>query len=157
MKNLWKDPYVPYIGRSNQLKRDMGKDKYNVYALSGPWKKLNYLIEGCGFLVITDCMAVKSLLNMKTTNIYMLRWQIATQEYSGNMTIFHKDGNIQKNAYGLSRWSLPNDINNAAYVTQESSPQIPIEGMSVTDLKTTLFEEVRLSYTQYKSCSILCQ
>ncbi|MBW0471362.1 hypothetical protein O181_011077 [Austropuccinia psidii MF-1] len=68
-------------------------------------------------------------------------WQIATQAYSGNMTIFHKDGNIQKNAYGLSRCSLPNDINNSAYVTQKSSPQIPIEGMSVTDLNTTLFEE----------------
>ncbi|MBW0482291.1 hypothetical protein O181_022006 [Austropuccinia psidii MF-1] len=73
------------------------------------------------------------------------------------MTIVQKDGNIHKNAYGLSRWSLLNDINNPAYVTQESSSQIPIEGISVTDLNTTLFEEVRNSYTQYKSCSILCQ
>ncbi|MBW0558442.1 hypothetical protein O181_098157, partial [Austropuccinia psidii MF-1] len=87
----------------------------------------------------------------------MLRWQIAIQEYRGNMTIFHKYGNIHKIADGLSRWPLPNNIDNPAYVPEEASPQIPIEGISVTDLNTTFFEEVRNSYTQDKNCSILCQ
>ncbi|MBW0583172.1 hypothetical protein O181_122887, partial [Austropuccinia psidii MF-1] len=87
----------------------------------------------------------------------MLRWQIAIQEYRGNMTIVHKDGNIHKNADGLSRWRLPNNIDNPSYVTEEASPQIPIEGISVTDLKTTFFEEIRNSYTQDKNCSILWQ
>ncbi|MBW0591535.1 hypothetical protein O181_131250 [Austropuccinia psidii MF-1] len=87
----------------------------------------------------------------------MLRWQMAIQEYRGNMTIFHKDGNIHKNADGLSRWKLPNNIDNPAYVPEEASPHIPIEGISVTDLNTTFFEEVRHSYTQDKNCSILCQ
>ncbi|MBW0593959.1 hypothetical protein O181_133674 [Austropuccinia psidii MF-1] len=87
----------------------------------------------------------------------MLRWQIAIQEYRGNMTIVHKDGNIHKNADGLSRWPLPNDIDNPAYVTEEASPQIPIERISVTDLNTTFFEEVRNSYTQDRNYSILCQ
>ncbi|MBW0555645.1 hypothetical protein O181_095360 [Austropuccinia psidii MF-1] len=87
----------------------------------------------------------------------MLRWKIPIQEYRGNMAIFHKDGNIHKNADGLSRCPLPNDIDNPSYVPEEASPQIPIEGISVTDLKTTFFEEVRNSYTQYKNCSILCQ
>ncbi|MBW0548461.1 hypothetical protein O181_088176 [Austropuccinia psidii MF-1] len=94
---------------------------------------------------------------MKTPNRHILRWQIAIQEYRGNMTIVHKDGNIHKTADGLSRWPLPNNIHNPAYVTEEASPQIPIEGISVTDLNTTFFEEVRNSYTQDKNCSILCQ
>ncbi|MBW0491632.1 hypothetical protein O181_031347 [Austropuccinia psidii MF-1] len=87
----------------------------------------------------------------------MLSWQIAIQEYRGNMNIVHKDGNIHKNADGLSRWSLTSDIDNTAYVPEEASPQISIEGISVTDLNTNFFEEVRSSYTQDKNCSILLQ
>ncbi|MBW0550376.1 hypothetical protein O181_090091 [Austropuccinia psidii MF-1] len=64
--------------------------------------------------------------------MHMLRCQIAIQEYRGNMTIVNKDGNIHKNADGLSRCPLPNDINNPAYVPEEASPQIPIKGLSVT-------------------------
>ncbi|MBW0553978.1 hypothetical protein O181_093693 [Austropuccinia psidii MF-1] len=94
---------------------------------------------------------------MKAPNRHMLRWQISIQEYRGNMTIVYKDGNIHKNADGLSRWPLPNKIDNPAYVTEEASPQIPIEGISFTDLNTTFFEEVRNSYTHDKNCSILCQ
>ncbi|MBW0532322.1 hypothetical protein O181_072037 [Austropuccinia psidii MF-1] len=120
-------------------------------------EKLNYFLERCVFEVITDCTAVKSLLNMKTPKRHMLRWQIAIQEYRGNMTIFHKYGNIHKSADGLRVWPLKNNINNPAYVPEEASPQIPIEGYSVTDLNTTFFEEVRNSYTQDKTCIILCQ
>ncbi|MBW0567909.1 hypothetical protein O181_107624 [Austropuccinia psidii MF-1] len=94
---------------------------------------------------------------MKTPNRRMLRWQIAIQEYRGNMTIVHEDGNIHKNVDGLRRWPLPNNIDSPAYVPEEASTQIPIEGISVLDLKTKLFEEVRNSYTQVKTCSILCQ
>ncbi|MBW0526506.1 hypothetical protein O181_066221 [Austropuccinia psidii MF-1] len=75
----------------------------------------------------------------------------------GQFDYVHKDGNIHKNADGLSRWPLPNNIDNPAYVPEEASPQIPIEGISVTDLNTTFFEEVRNSYTQDKNCRILCQ
>ncbi|MBW0537497.1 hypothetical protein O181_077212 [Austropuccinia psidii MF-1] len=57
------------------------------------------------------------------------------------MTIVHKYGNISKNADGLSRWPLPNYIDNPEYVPEEASPHIPIEGISVTDLNTTFFEE----------------
>ncbi|MBW0517499.1 hypothetical protein O181_057214 [Austropuccinia psidii MF-1] len=87
----------------------------------------------------------------------MLRWQIAIQEYRSNMTIVHKDGNVHKNAAGLSRLQLPNDINNPTYVPEEASPQIPTEGISVTDLNSTFLEEVRNSYTQVKNFTILCQ
>ncbi|MBW0577300.1 hypothetical protein O181_117015 [Austropuccinia psidii MF-1] len=73
------------------------------------------------------------------------------------MTIVHKDGNIHKNVDGLCRWPLPNNLDNPAYVPEEASPQISIEGISVTDLNTTVFEEVRHSYTQDKYCNIWCQ
>ncbi|MBW0565972.1 hypothetical protein O181_105687 [Austropuccinia psidii MF-1] len=73
------------------------------------------------------------------------------------MTIVHKYGNINKNAYGLSRWPLTNNIHNPAYLPEEASPKIPMEGISVTDPNTTFFEEVRNRYTQDKNFSILCQ
>ncbi|MBW0553030.1 hypothetical protein O181_092745 [Austropuccinia psidii MF-1] len=87
----------------------------------------------------------------------MLSRQIAIQEYRGNMNIVHKDGNINKNEDGPSRWPLQNNIDNTAYVLEEASSQIPIEGISVPDLNTTFFEEVRNSYNQAKNCSILYQ
>ncbi|MBW0475476.1 hypothetical protein O181_015191 [Austropuccinia psidii MF-1] len=118
-------------------------------------EKLHYYLDGSVFEVITDCNAVKSLLNMKTPNRHMLRWQIAIQEYRGNMTIVHKAGNIHKNADGLSRWALANTPDNPAYVPLEAELQIPIEGINITDIGTELFEEVRESYKQDKSFHIL--
>ncbi|MBW0534461.1 hypothetical protein O181_074176 [Austropuccinia psidii MF-1] len=94
---------------------------------------------------------------MKTPNRHMLRWKIAIQEYRGNITIVHKDGNIHKNADGLRTWPLPNNIYNPSHFPEEAFSQIPMEAISVTDLNTTFFEEVRNSYTQDKNCRILCQ
>ncbi|MBW0511398.1 hypothetical protein O181_051113 [Austropuccinia psidii MF-1] len=71
----------------------------------------------------------------------MLRWQIAIQEYRGNMTIVHKVVNIHKNADGLSRWELANTPDNKAYVPLEAEPQIPIEGINITNIGTEFFEE----------------
>ncbi|MBW0552946.1 hypothetical protein O181_092661 [Austropuccinia psidii MF-1] len=84
----------------------------------------------------------------------MLRWQIAIQEYRGNVTIVHKAGNIHKNADGLSRWALPNTFDNLAYAPTSAEPQIPIEGINITDVETEFFEEVRESYKQYNNCHI---
>ncbi|MBW0496003.1 hypothetical protein O181_035718 [Austropuccinia psidii MF-1] len=78
---------------------------------------------------------------MKTPKRHILRWQIAIQEYRGNMTIFKKDGNTHNNPDGLRRCTLPNNIDNPAYLPEEASLQIPMEGISVTDLNTTSFEE----------------
>ncbi|MBW0560732.1 hypothetical protein O181_100447 [Austropuccinia psidii MF-1] len=80
-----------------------GASQIEFLCLVWALEKLNYFLEGCVFEVITDCTAVKSLLNMKNPNRNMLRWQIAIKEYRGNMTIVHKDGNIHKNEDGLSR------------------------------------------------------
>ncbi|MBW0481214.1 hypothetical protein O181_020929 [Austropuccinia psidii MF-1] len=71
-------------------------------------EKLHYYLEGAVCEFYTDCTALKALLNMKTTNRQMLRWQIAIQEYRGNMTIIYKEVKSNTNADGLSRWTLDN-------------------------------------------------
>ncbi|MBW0560004.1 hypothetical protein O181_099719 [Austropuccinia psidii MF-1] len=85
----------------------------------------------------------------------MLRWQIAIQEYRGNVTIVHKAGNICMNADGLIRWALANTPDNPGYVPLEAEPKIPIEGINITVIGTEFFEEVRESYKQDKNCHIL--
>ncbi|MBW0572335.1 hypothetical protein O181_112050 [Austropuccinia psidii MF-1] len=57
-----------------------GASQMECLCLVWALEKLNDFLEGCLFEVITDCTAVKSLLNMKTPNRHMLRWQIAIQE-----------------------------------------------------------------------------
>ncbi|MBW0534139.1 hypothetical protein O181_073854 [Austropuccinia psidii MF-1] len=79
-------------------------------------------------------------------SVHMLRWQIAIQEYRENMTIVHKAGNYHKNVDGLSKWELPNTTDNLSYVPTGAEPQIPIEGINITDVGTEFFEEVRESY-----------
>ncbi|MBW0565691.1 hypothetical protein O181_105406 [Austropuccinia psidii MF-1] len=68
----------------------------------------------------------------------MLRWQNTIEEYRGNITTFHKSGNIHKNSDGLSRWPLANTPDIPAYVPLEAEPQIPIEGINITDIASTL-------------------
>ncbi|MBW0561947.1 hypothetical protein O181_101662 [Austropuccinia psidii MF-1] len=92
---------------------------------------------------------------MKTPNRNTLRWQIAIQEYRGNMTIVQKAGNIHNNADELSMWALANTPDNPAYVPLEAEPQIPIEGINITDIGTEFFEEVIEYYKQDKNCHIL--
>ncbi|MBW0585441.1 hypothetical protein O181_125156, partial [Austropuccinia psidii MF-1] len=117
-------------------------------------EKLYYYLDKTVFDVITVCNAVKSLLNMKTPNGHMLRWQIAIQEYRGDMTIVHNSGNIHKNSDGLSRWALENTPDNPAWVPQEEHY---IEGICVTDIGTEFFNQVKESYKIDKNCHILSQ
>ncbi|MBW0524821.1 hypothetical protein O181_064536 [Austropuccinia psidii MF-1] len=117
-------------------------------------EKLHYSLDGTVFDVITDCNAVKPLLNMNTPNRHMLRCQIAIQEHSGNMTIAHKSGNIHKNADGISRWALANTPENPAWVPQE---EYHIEGICFTDIVIELFNQAQEIYKMDKSCQILCQ
>ncbi|MBW0589178.1 hypothetical protein O181_128893 [Austropuccinia psidii MF-1] len=53
----------------------------NIECLCLVWalEKHHYYLEGAVFEVYTNCTALKYLLNMKTTNRHMLRWQIAIQ------------------------------------------------------------------------------
>ncbi|MBW0485874.1 hypothetical protein O181_025589 [Austropuccinia psidii MF-1] len=84
----------------------------------------------------------------------MLRWQIAIQEYRGNMSIVHKAGNIHKSSDRLSRWALANTPDSPAYVPLKEESQIPIERINITDSWTKFFEEVRQSYKQDRNCYI---
>ncbi|MBW0473024.1 hypothetical protein O181_012739 [Austropuccinia psidii MF-1] len=85
----------------------------------------------------------------------MLIWQIDIQEYRGNTTIINKAVNILNNADGLSRWALLNRPHDPAYFPPNAEPQIPIEGINITDVGTEIFLEVRESYKKDKNCHIL--
>ncbi|MBW0526591.1 hypothetical protein O181_066306 [Austropuccinia psidii MF-1] len=91
---------------------------------------------------------------MKPPNRIFLRWQIAIQEYRGNMTFVHKSANIHKNVDALSRWALPNTPENPEWVPQEEDH---IEGICVTDIGTEFFNQVEESYIIDKNCHILSQ
>ncbi|MBW0507189.1 hypothetical protein O181_046904 [Austropuccinia psidii MF-1] len=83
-----------------------GESQIECLCLVWALEKLHYYLDGTVFDVITDCNAVKSLINMKTPNRHTLRWQIAIQEYRGDITIVHKSGNIHKNADGICKIRL---------------------------------------------------
>ncbi|MBW0533902.1 hypothetical protein O181_073617 [Austropuccinia psidii MF-1] len=147
---------VCYISRQiKPTEARYGESQMECLFLVWALEKLHYYLDGSVFEVITDFNAVKSLLNMKTPNRHMLRWQIAIQEYRGKMTIVYKAGKIQKIAYGVSRWELANTPYKPAYVPLEAEPQIPIEGINIIDIGTEFFEEVRESYKKDKNCHIL--
>ncbi|MBW0530237.1 hypothetical protein O181_069952 [Austropuccinia psidii MF-1] len=77
---------------------------------------------------------------MKTTNRHILRWQIAIQEYRGNMTIIYKEGKSHTNADGLSRCPLDNFKSNPAY-SPEVAAKIPIHFMEIDRKKKFIFSE----------------
>ncbi|MBW0469340.1 hypothetical protein O181_009055 [Austropuccinia psidii MF-1] len=103
-------------------------------------EQLHYYLEGAVFEVYKDCAALKSLPNMNTTNRYMLRWQIAIQEYRGNMTIIYKESKSHTNADGLRRRPLDNVKSNTAY-DPEAAAKIPINFMEIDREKNFRFSE----------------
>ncbi|MBW0575348.1 hypothetical protein O181_115063 [Austropuccinia psidii MF-1] len=107
-----------------------------VWALEKP----HYYLEGAVFEVYTYCTALKSLLNMKTTNRHMLIWEIAIQEYRGNMTIIYKEVKSHTNADGLSIWLLDNVKSNPAY-DPEVAAKISIHFMEADRKKNFRFSE----------------
>ncbi|MBW0506345.1 hypothetical protein O181_046060 [Austropuccinia psidii MF-1] len=77
---------------------------------------------------------------MKTTNRHMLRWQIAIQQYKGNMTIICKEFKSHKNADDLRRWPLDNIKSNPAY-DPEVAAKIPIHFMEIDRRKNFRISE----------------
>ncbi|MBW0538766.1 hypothetical protein O181_078481 [Austropuccinia psidii MF-1] len=102
--------------------------------------KLHYYLEGEVFQVYTDLTALKSLLNMQTTNRHILRWKITIQEYRGNMNIIYKEGKSHTNADGLSRCPLDNVKSNPAY-EPEVAVKTPVQFMEVDRRKNFIFSE----------------
>ncbi|MBW0476970.1 hypothetical protein O181_016685 [Austropuccinia psidii MF-1] len=115
-------------------------------------EKVNHYLDCTVFDVITDCNTVKYLLKMKTLNQHVLRWQIAIQEYRGNMTIVHKSGNTHENADGIRRWTLANRTEKPAWIPQEENH---IEGIYITEIDTEFFIQVKESYKVDKKFHIL--
>ncbi|MBW0525693.1 hypothetical protein O181_065408 [Austropuccinia psidii MF-1] len=132
-----KEAPICYISRQiKPTEARYGESQMECLCLVWELEKLHYYLDGSVFEVIADCNSMKSLLNMKTPNRHMLRWQRAIQEYRGNMTIVHKSGNIHKNADVLSSWALANTPDNPAYVPLEEEPQIQTKGLNITDIGT---------------------
>ncbi|MBW0530339.1 hypothetical protein O181_070054 [Austropuccinia psidii MF-1] len=77
---------------------------------------------------------------MKTTNRHMLRWQIAIQEYRGNMNHIYKEGKSHTNADGLRKWPLVNFKSNPAY-DPEVAAKIPIHFKEIDRKKNFRFSE----------------
>ncbi|MBW0462384.1 hypothetical protein O181_002099 [Austropuccinia psidii MF-1] len=77
---------------------------------------------------------------MKTTNRHMLRWQIAIQEYRGNMTITYKKGKSNTNADGLAKWPLDNFKRNTDYDAELAS-KFPIHFMEIDRRKNFKFSK----------------
>ncbi|MBW0473969.1 hypothetical protein O181_013684 [Austropuccinia psidii MF-1] len=147
---------VCYIsGQIKPTEAIYGSSQIECLFLVRALEKLYYYVDGSFFQVIADCTALKSLLNMEILNRNMWSWQISIQEYRGNMTIVHKVGNIFKNADGLSRGELANTPDNTAHVPLGAEPQIPIQGINITNIGTEFFEEVGQSYKPEKNCHIL--
>ncbi|MBW0493549.1 hypothetical protein O181_033264 [Austropuccinia psidii MF-1] len=74
----------------------------------------------------------------------MLMWQIAIQEYRGDMNIIYKEGKHHTNADGLSRWPLDNVKNNPAF-DPEVAAKIPIHFMEIDRRKNFRFSEWALA------------
>ena len=75
------------------------------------------------------------------------------------MTIIHRDGNIHKNADGLSRWPLPNNPSNPAYDPEEKEEgsRFPIMGIHVFTFKTEFFDQVKEGYAGDHNAVILTE
>ncbi|MBW0548148.1 hypothetical protein O181_087863 [Austropuccinia psidii MF-1] len=132
---------ICYISR--QLKNSearYGATQTECLCLVWALEKLHYYLEGAFFEVYTGCTALKYLLNMKTTNRHILRWQIAIQEYRGNMNIIYKEGKSHTNADGLSMWPLDNVKSNPAY-DPEVSAKTPIHFMDIDRKKNFRLSE----------------
>ncbi|MBW0561739.1 hypothetical protein O181_101454 [Austropuccinia psidii MF-1] len=130
-------PFKPYIDA--EFSQGLGASLHHRQIVDGEpreglicyiSRETPLLFGGAVFEVYTDCTALKSLLNIKTTNRHILRWQIAIQEYRGNMTIIYKEGKSHTNEDGLSRWQIDNVKRNPAY-DPEVAAKIPIHFMEI--------------------------
>ncbi|MBW0526943.1 hypothetical protein O181_066658 [Austropuccinia psidii MF-1] len=132
---------ICYISRQTKdSEARYGATQTECLCLVWALEKLHSHLEGAVFEVYTDCTALKSLLNMKTTNRHMLRWQIVIQEYRGNLTIIYKEGKSHTNADGLSSWPPDNVKRNPAY-DPEVAAKIPIHFMEIDRRKSFIFLE----------------
>ncbi|MBW0468478.1 hypothetical protein O181_008193 [Austropuccinia psidii MF-1] len=140
-------------------------------------EKLHYYLEGAVFEVYTDCKALKSSLNMNTTNRHMLRWQIAIQEYRDGLRGWPLE-NVESNPayepeveakipihfmeidrrknFRFSEWE-PGNSTPANGDTGLKGIKTPILGISSSELHNEFFNAVMKTYAKHKQCGILLQ
>ncbi|MBW0564753.1 hypothetical protein O181_104468 [Austropuccinia psidii MF-1] len=131
-----------------------------VWALEKP----HYYLEGAVFEVYTDFTALKSLLNMKTTNIHMLRRQIAIKDYRWNIPIIYKEAKIpihfmeidRRKNFRFSEWAPGSGTLDSGNTDSEGT-ETPILGISSSELHNEFFSAVLKSYAKHKQCGILLQ
>ncbi|MBW0584093.1 hypothetical protein O181_123808 [Austropuccinia psidii MF-1] len=156
---------ICYISR--QLKDSearYGATQTECLCLVWALEKLHYYLEGAVFEVYTDCTALKSLLNMKTTNRHMPRWQIAIQEYRGNTTIIYKEAKIpihfmevdRRKNFRFSEWAPESGTLDSGNTYSEGT-ETPILGISSSELHNEFLSAVLKSYAKHKQCGILLQ
>ncbi|MBW0524332.1 hypothetical protein O181_064047 [Austropuccinia psidii MF-1] len=112
-------------------------------------EKLHYYVGGSVFEVNTDCTAFKSLLKMKTTDRHMLRWQVAIQEYRGNMTTIYKEAKIpinymeidRRKNFRFSEWAPESGTLDSGNTDSEET-ETPILGISSSELHNEFFSAV---------------
>ncbi|MBW0514484.1 hypothetical protein O181_054199 [Austropuccinia psidii MF-1] len=132
---------ICYISRQlKDSKARYGATQTQFLCLVWDLETLHYYLEGEVFQVYTDCTALKSLMNMKTTNRHMPRCQIAIQDCRCNMNILYKEGKSHTNTDGLSRWPLDNVNTNPDY-DPEVAGKIPIHFMEIDGRKNFIFFE----------------
>ncbi|MBW0521076.1 hypothetical protein O181_060791 [Austropuccinia psidii MF-1] len=99
-------------------------------------------------LIIIDCFFIYENLRIPSGI------KNAPSHYQQMMnTIFLHE--LSENGDGLSRWEFPNTPDNPAYVPANAEPQIPMEGINITDVGIEFVEEVRESYKKHKNFHLL--
>jgi hypothetical protein len=149
---------VCFISRQlKESKKNYGTSQLEGLCLVWALEKLYYYyyLNSCAFDFITDCIAMKSLLNMKSPRRHMMRWQIAIQEWRGSMRIVHREGAKHRNTDSLSRWELPNDHSNPAADFEEVKREIPIMAISVSTLTEDFWSRVKRSYSSGHNAACL--
>jgi hypothetical protein len=132
-----------------------GATQLECLAVIWALEKLHYYLESSCFEVVTDCQAVLSLINMKTPNRHMLRWQLAIQQYRGKMTLRYREGKKNTNVDGLSRAPLDNDNSNpaAGYSSDEDTTAVCV--LSVVNLDDEFYQKIRDGYDKEKNAELL--
>jgi hypothetical protein len=149
-------PICFILRQLKESKKNYGASQLEYLCLVWALEKIYYYLDGCAFHeVITDCIALKLLINMKNPSHHMMRLQISIQEWRGSMIIVHREGAIHINADRLLQWALPNDSTNPAADLEEVQQEVPIMAILVCGLMLEFWEGVAKSYLQHHDTACL--
>ncbi|MBW0505435.1 hypothetical protein O181_045150 [Austropuccinia psidii MF-1] len=116
----WNLPFKLYIDASGE---DLGAALHQVQIVNDkPY-------EGPICFISRQIKPTESRYGASQMECLCLIWALEKLHY-------YLDGSVLENADGLSRWELPNRPDNPAYVPIGAEPQIPIEGIDITDVGT---------------------